>query len=69
MNIERYLRLVAGVFILASVLAAHFISPLWLLFTLFVGANLIQSAFTGTCPMVWILRKAGVPSCGETRQT
>lgn len=65
MNIERYLRLIAGTFILASIAAAHFLSPWWLLFTAFVGANLLQSGFTGTCPMVWMLRALGVPECGR----
>jgi hypothetical protein len=68
MTIERYLRLIAGAFILLSVVAAHYVSPWWLLFTAFVGANLLQSGFTGTCPMVWILRKLGVPACGDARR-
>ena len=61
MNIERMLRGIAGTFILASVLLAHFHSPYWLWFTGFVGANLLQSAFTKWCPMVTILKKLGVP--------
>jgi hypothetical protein len=69
MNIERYLRLIAGAFILASVAAAHFLSPYWLFFTAFVGLNLLQSGFTGTCPMVWMLRKLGVPACGDAPRT
>jgi len=66
MNIERYLRLIAGAFVVATVALAHFVSPWWLLFTAFVGLNLLQSAFTGTCPMVWILRRLGVPACGAS---
>lgn len=60
MYIERYLRLVAGVFVIASVALAHWVSPWFLLFTAFVGANLLQSAFTQWCPLVSILRAAGV---------
>jgi hypothetical protein len=46
--------------VLLSLLLGHFVSPYWYWFTAFVGANLLQSAFTGTCPLVLILRKAGV---------
>jgi hypothetical protein len=48
--------------VLLSLLLGHFVSPYWYWFTAFVGANLLQSAFTGTCPLVLILRKAGVRS-------
>ena len=60
MTINRYLRLIAGFFIVASVLLAHFQSLWWLLFTGFVGLNLFQSAFTDWCPMITLLRKLGV---------
>jgi hypothetical protein len=60
MNVERYLRLIAGFFILLSVALGHFVSPWFLLFTAFVGLNLFQSAFTNWCPMMTFLRKAGV---------
>lgn len=60
MTVNRYLRLIAGFFILLSVLLASVHSPLWLWFTAFVGANLLQSAFTDWCPMMTILRKLGV---------
>ena len=71
MCMERYIRLFAGVFVLASVLLAHFHSPYWLFFTAFVGLNLFQSALTRWCLMEDILRKLGVPPCqhgqpGET---
>ncbi|MFA6164371.1 MAG: DUF2892 domain-containing protein, partial [Methylobacter sp.] len=46
--------------ILISLLLAHYHSELWLWFTAFVGANLLQSAFTGFCPMAIILKKLGV---------
>lgn len=60
MTIERYLRAIAGAFILASVLLAYFHSLYWLFFTGFVGLNLLQSAFTNWCPMITILKKLGV---------
>jgi len=60
MNIERSLRAIAGFFVFASVLLAHYHSPYWLLFTGFVGLNLLQSGFTNWCPMVLILQKLGV---------
>jgi hypothetical protein len=57
---ERKLRGIAGGFILLSVLLAVYVSPAWLWFTAFVGANLLQSAFTNWCPMMWILKRIGV---------
>ena len=54
---ERYLRGIAGFFVLLSLALARFVSPHWLWFTAFVGANLLQSAFTNRCPMMAILRK------------
>ena len=62
MNIERMLRLIAGLFVAASVLLGIFVHPYVLWFTLFVGLNLFQSAFTNWCPMMSILRRAGVPT-------
>ncbi|MBZ0090161.1 MAG: DUF2892 domain-containing protein [Thermoanaerobaculia bacterium] len=59
MTVEAALRAVAGVFILLSVALGWFVHPYWYLFTAFVGLNLFQSAFSGWCPMMWILRKAG----------
>lgn len=63
MHIERALRLIAGFFIMASVGLAVWHSSYWLFFTGFVGLNLFQSGITNWCPMVWILQKAGLPSC------
>ncbi len=60
MNVEQMLRGIAGFFIIASVLMAHYHSPYWLFFTGFVGLNLLQSAFTQWCPMMTFLRKLGV---------
>jgi len=59
MTLHRYLRLIAGSFILLSLLLAHYHNPNWLWFTAFVGANLFQSALTDWCPMMTILRKLG----------
>ncbi|MBZ5558526.1 MAG: DUF2892 domain-containing protein [Acidobacteriia bacterium] len=61
MTVEPMIRLIAGVFVAASVLLGMFVHPYFLWFTLFVGVNLTQSAFTGWCPMMSILRSAGVP--------
>lgn len=61
MNVERSLRLIAGIFILLSVALGWFVSPWFYLFTAFVGLNLAQSAFSNWCPMMTILRMAGVP--------
>jgi len=60
MTIDRVVMAVAGSFILISLTLAHFHHPNWLWFTAFVGANLLQSAFTGWCPMVIILKKMGI---------
>ena len=60
MTVERYLRAIAGSFVVASALLAHYHSPYWLFFTGFVGLNLLQSALTNWCPMMTFLRKLGV---------
>ena len=62
MNIERYLRLIAGAVVLSTLALGYFVSPYWYLFTAFVGLNLFQSAFTNWCPMMTFLRKLGVRS-------
>lgn len=62
MNIHRYLRMIAGAFVIASLALGYFVSPYWYLLTAFVGLNLFQSAFTDWCPMMTILRKLGVQS-------
>ena len=61
MNIERLLRLIAGSFVLASVILGWLVSPWFYLLTVFVALNLVQSAFTNWCPMMTILRRSGVP--------
>ncbi len=66
MSVERYLRLIAGLFVLLSIVLGYFQSPYWFLFTAFVAVNLIQSAFTNWCPMMTFLRKLGARD-GELR--
>jgi hypothetical protein len=60
MKMEQYIRAIAGSFVLASVGLAWFYSTYWLLFTAFVGLNLLQSAFTKWCLMEDILAKLGI---------
>ena len=59
-SVDRGLRLVAGLFVVLSVLLGVYVNPWFLAFTVFVGLNLFQSAFTNWCPMMTMLRKAGV---------
>jgi hypothetical protein len=61
-KIEAGLRLVAGAFILVSVALGVWVSPWWFLFTAFVALNLIQSAFSGWCPMMTFMRWGGMKS-------
>jgi len=56
MSIERLVLAFAGIFILISLILSRLFSPYWLLFTAFVGANLLQSAFTGFCPLAKIFK-------------
>lgn len=60
MDINRWLRLVAGAFVVGSLALGHWVSPWWYLFTAFVGLNLFQSAFTNWCPMMTFLRWLGL---------
>ena len=62
MTVERYLRLLAGAFVLFSLVLGYWVSHYWFLFTAFVGLNLFQSGITNWCPMISILRKASVNS-------
>jgi len=57
---EKILRGIAGFFILLSLILAEFINPFWLLFTALIGLSLLQSAFTGWCPMMCFLKKCGI---------
>jgi len=60
MSVERYLRLIAGFFILLSLALGYWVNTNFYYFTAFVGLNLFQSAFTDWCPMISILEKLGV---------
>lgn len=60
MTVNRYLRMIAGFFIMLSVALGYLHSPYWYFFTAFVGLNLFQSAFSNWCPMITLLRKIGV---------
>lgn len=60
MSMHNKIRLIAGTFILISLALYHFVSPWWLLFTAFIGVNLIQSSFTKWCLMEDILRATGI---------
>jgi Inner membrane protein YgaP-like, transmembrane domain len=60
MDLNRWLRLIAGFFVMVSVALGHLVHPGWYLFTAFVGLNLFQSAFTNWCPMISFLKKLGV---------
>ena len=60
MKLENAIRALAGTMILASLALAHYVSPNWLWLTAIVGANLLQSAFTGFCPAETVLKKLGV---------
>jgi len=62
---ENKIRLIAGTFVLVSLALAVWVSQWWLLFTAFVGVNLVQSALTGWCLMEDILRKTGIHSPSE----
>lgn len=62
MNIDRFVFAFAGSAILLSLLLSQYHHPYWLWFTAFVGANLVQSAFTGFCPLAKILKKMGLPA-------
>lgn len=60
MRIDQLVLAGAGFIVLLSALLAWLVSPAWLLLTAFVGLNLLQSAFTGFCPLAIILKKMGV---------
>ena len=62
MKIESFIRILAGTLVLASLGLALAVSPWWLLLAAFVGVNLVQSAFTGFCPLPFLLKKLGVRS-------
>ena len=59
MNIDRFIRLIAGTVVLTGIALAHFVNPWWLLLSTFAGLNLVQSALTGFCPPTLLFRKLG----------
>jgi Protein of unknown function (DUF2892) len=59
-TVEAALRAFAGAFVLLSLALGYFVHPYWFFFTAFVGINLLQSAFTGWCPLMVLLRKVGL---------
>lgn len=66
MTVERYIRVIAGLFIMVSLAlgveaSPLFVSPWFLAFTAFVGLNLFQFGFTNFCPLSMILKALGVP--------
>ena len=65
MTMDAKIRLIAGTLILLSLALAHWVSPWWLLFTAFIGVNLIQSSFTKWCLMEDILRATGIHKEGK----
>ncbi len=65
MTLDRYLRMIAGFFVLLSLALGTWVNPNWYYFTAFVGLNLFQSAFTNWCPMITILKKLGVKTCAH----
>ena len=60
MSIDRLVMMFAGTVVLVSLLLAHFVNPLWLWVTAFIGANLLQASFTGFCPLAMVLKRFGV---------
>lgn len=62
MNIDRVVLAFAGLMVLTSLALAWFVSPYWMLLGAFVGLNLLQSAFTGFCPLAILLRRFGLQS-------
>ena len=67
MTIDRWLRTIAGAFVMLSLALGTWMSPYWFLFTAFVGLNLFQSGFSDWCPMMTFLRKLGVPAQCATK--
>lgn len=69
MTVDRWLRLIAGTFVTASVALGYWVSAYFFLFTAFVGLNLLQSGLTNWCPMMTFLRLLGAPTSESRDQT
>ena len=65
MHRERWVRLIAGAFVIISLVLGLWVSKYWFFFTAFVGLNLFQSALTNWCLLSDILRKFGIKSEAE----
>jgi len=65
MTMESWIRAFAGSFVLVSLALGWLLHPAFFLFTAFVGANLLQSAFTGFCPLEHLLRRLGMARGAE----
>lgn len=65
MTVERALLAFAGTMVLLSLVLTYFVHPNFVWFTAFVGANMLQSAFTGFCPAVFVMKKLGLPTEAE----
>ncbi|MAW87024.1 MAG: sulfurtransferase [Phyllobacteriaceae bacterium] len=64
MSLDRTVLAFAGFMVLLSVVLTVYVSPLFVWFTVFIGVNMLQSAFTGFCPAAMIFRKLGIkPGC------
>ncbi|MBC7151604.1 MAG: DUF2892 domain-containing protein [Rhizobium sp.] len=64
MSLDRAVLAFAGVMVLVSVLLTAFVHPYFVWFTVFIGVNMLQSAFTGFCPAAMIFKKLGFrPGC------
>ena len=69
MTIESAIIAMAGFMVLLSVALTQFIDPAWMWLTVFIGANLLQSAITGFCPAVFIFKSMGLKSAAEKAQS
>ncbi|MCB1383148.1 MAG: DUF2892 domain-containing protein [Notoacmeibacter sp.] len=64
MSLDRTVLAFAGIMVLLSVVLTVYVSPLFMWFTVFIGVNMLQSAFTGFCPAAMIFKKFGIkPGC------
>jgi hypothetical protein len=64
MKLENIIRALAGTLVLVSLALAHYVDPNWIWLAVFVGFNLLQSAFTGFCPAEMLLKKLGFGKVG-----
>ncbi len=69
MTVERWIRVIAGLMVAGSAALGWFVSPWWLVWTIFVGLNLFQFGLTDFCPMQFLLRKLGVPAEAASRHS